>query len=38
MSAPDSWGVTMGHNDLMQQTEATSKDQLKTLFDRSKSN
>ncbi|PWA19728.1 hypothetical protein CCH79_00007059 [Gambusia affinis] len=36
MSAPDSWGVTRGHADLMQQKEATTKDQLKQLFDRSK--
>ncbi|KAK5870951.1 hypothetical protein PBY51_003856 [Eleginops maclovinus] len=36
MSVPDGWGVTKGHSDLMQQTEATSKDQLKQLFDRSK--
>lgn len=37
MSAPDGWGVTKGHTDLMQQKEATSEDQLKQLFDRSKS-
>ncbi|KAA8592707.1 hypothetical protein FQN60_018162 [Etheostoma spectabile] len=37
MSAPDGWGVTKGHTDLMQQKEATSQDQLKQLFDRSKS-
>jgi len=36
MSVPDAWGVTKGHKDLMQQKEATSKDQLKQLFDRSK--
>lgn len=32
MSAPDSWGVTKGHADLMQQKEATSQEQLKALF------
>lgn len=37
LSAPDGWGVTKGHADLMQQKEATSRDQLKQLFDRSKS-
>lgn len=37
LSAPDGWGVTKGHSDLMQQKEATSQDQLKQLFERSKS-
>lgn len=37
LSSPDGWGVTKGHTDLMQQKEATSQDQLKQLFDRSKS-
>lgn len=36
LSTPDSWGVTKGDAALMQQKEATSKDQLKQLFDRSK--
>uniref|UniRef100_A0A8C5NAT1 Betaine--homocysteine S-methyltransferase 1-like n=1 Tax=Gouania willdenowi TaxID=441366 RepID=A0A8C5NAT1_GOUWI len=36
MSTPDSWGVTKGDAALMQQKEATSQDQLKQLFDRSK--
>uniref|UniRef100_A0A8C5EDY7 Betaine--homocysteine S-methyltransferase 1-like n=1 Tax=Gouania willdenowi TaxID=441366 RepID=A0A8C5EDY7_GOUWI len=31
-SMPDSWGVTKGHADLMQQKEATTQDQLKELF------
>uniref|UniRef100_A0A3B4ZS28 Betaine--homocysteine S-methyltransferase 1-like n=1 Tax=Stegastes partitus TaxID=144197 RepID=A0A3B4ZS28_9TELE len=34
MAVPDGWGVTKGHADLMQQKEATSKDQLKALFDK----
>uniref|UniRef100_A0AAX7UM07 Hcy-binding domain-containing protein n=1 Tax=Astatotilapia calliptera TaxID=8154 RepID=A0AAX7UM07_ASTCA len=34
MSTPDSWGVTKGHADLMQQKEATSKEQLEALFDK----
>lgn len=34
MSKPDGWGVTKGHADLMQQKEATSKEQLKALFDK----
>lgn len=34
MSTPDSWGVTKGHADLMQQKEATSQEQLKALFDK----
>ncbi|XP_030625030.1 betaine--homocysteine S-methyltransferase 1 isoform X3 [Chanos chanos] len=34
MSKPDSWGVTKGHSDLMQQKEATSQDQLRPLFDK----
>lgn len=37
LSVPDGWGVTKGHSDLMQQKEATSQDQLKQLFERSKS-
>ena len=32
MSAPDGWGVTKGHADLMQQKEATTQAQLKALF------
>nr|UIE77778.1 betaine--homocysteine S-methyltransferase 1 [Plecoglossus altivelis] len=36
MSAPDSWGVTKGHVELMQQKEATTKDQLKPLFEKAK--
>uniref|UniRef100_A0A3Q2ZHT7 Betaine--homocysteine S-methyltransferase 1 n=1 Tax=Kryptolebias marmoratus TaxID=37003 RepID=A0A3Q2ZHT7_KRYMA len=36
LSVPDGWGVTRGHADLLQQKEATTKDQLKQLFDRSK--
>lgn len=35
MANPSGWGVTKGHADLMQQKEATSKDQLKVLFDKS---
>ncbi|KAJ3604173.1 hypothetical protein NHX12_028914 [Muraenolepis orangiensis] len=38
MATPDSWGVTKGHADLMQQKEATTKEQLKPLFDKAKSN
>ncbi|XP_070780434.1 betaine--homocysteine S-methyltransferase 1 isoform X2 [Enoplosus armatus] len=34
MAAPDGWGVTKGHADLMQQKEATSQEQLKALFDK----
>lgn len=34
MSNPDGWGVTKGHVDLMQQKEATSKEQLRVLFDK----
>uniref|UniRef100_UPI0037E8C8C7 betaine--homocysteine S-methyltransferase 1 n=1 Tax=Semicossyphus pulcher TaxID=241346 RepID=UPI0037E8C8C7 len=34
MALPDGWGVTKGHADLIQQTEATSQDQLKALFDK----
>ncbi|XP_029299891.1 betaine--homocysteine S-methyltransferase 1 [Cottoperca gobio] len=34
MASPDGWGVTKGHADLMQQKEATSKEQLKALFDK----
>ncbi|TKS78297.1 Betaine--homocysteine S-methyltransferase 1 [Collichthys lucidus] len=36
LSVPDGWGVTKGHTDLLQQKEATSQEQLKQLFDRSK--
>uniref|UniRef100_A0A6Q2YSU5 Hcy-binding domain-containing protein n=1 Tax=Esox lucius TaxID=8010 RepID=A0A6Q2YSU5_ESOLU len=36
MSTPDSWGVTKGHADLMQHKEATSQDELKPLFEKSK--
>uniref|UniRef100_A0A3Q2XVB3 Betaine-homocysteine methyltransferase n=1 Tax=Hippocampus comes TaxID=109280 RepID=A0A3Q2XVB3_HIPCM len=32
MSTPDGWGITKGHADLMQQKEATSKEQLQVLF------
>lgn len=35
MSAPDCWGVTKGHPDLMQQKEATTQDQLRPLFAKS---
>ncbi|XP_054908432.1 betaine--homocysteine S-methyltransferase 1 [Poeciliopsis prolifica] len=38
MSKPDNWGVTKGHADLMQQKEATSKEQLKVLFDKATQN
>lgn len=34
LSNPDSWGVTKGHADLMQQKEATSQEQLKALFEK----
>lgn len=34
MATPDRWGVTKGHADLMQQKEATSKEQLEALFDK----
>ncbi|XP_037121102.1 betaine--homocysteine S-methyltransferase 1 [Syngnathus acus] len=34
MSMPDSWGVTKGHADLMQQKEATTKEQLQDLFSK----
>lgn len=37
LSTPDCWGVTRGDTDLMQQKEATTKEQLKQLFDRTKS-
>ncbi|XP_020777444.2 betaine--homocysteine S-methyltransferase 1-like [Boleophthalmus pectinirostris] len=36
LSVPDSWGITRGHADLMQQKEATSQEQLKALFDKVK--
>lgn len=36
MAAPDSWGVTKGHADLMQQKEATTQEQLKPLFEKAK--
>ncbi|XP_016116059.1 betaine--homocysteine S-methyltransferase 1-like isoform X2 [Sinocyclocheilus grahami] len=32
MSTPDSWGVTKGHTELMQQKEATTAEQLRPLF------
>ncbi|PIO37772.1 Betaine--homocysteine S-methyltransferase 1 [Aquarana catesbeiana] len=32
MSRPDAWGVTKGDTELMQQKEATTEEQLKTLF------
>ncbi|TSK72156.1 Betaine--homocysteine S-methyltransferase 1 [Bagarius yarrelli] len=35
MSAPDNWGVTKGHPDLIQQKEATTQDQLRPLFAKS---
>ncbi|XP_053505678.1 betaine--homocysteine S-methyltransferase 1 isoform X2 [Ictalurus furcatus] len=35
MSVPDSWGVTKGHPELMQQKEATTQDQLRPLFAKS---
>ncbi|XP_041102403.1 betaine--homocysteine S-methyltransferase 1 isoform X2 [Polyodon spathula] len=38
MSHPDSWGVTKGHADLVQQKEATSEQQLKDLFQKQKEN
>ncbi|KAL4617517.1 betaine-homocysteine S-methyltransferase 1 [Arapaima gigas] len=38
MSTPDSWGMTKGHGDLMQQKEATSEEQLKQLFQKAKVN
>ncbi|CAM9499990.1 unnamed protein product [Lampetra planeri] len=31
-SHPDSWGITKGHADLVQQTDATTESQLKALF------
>merc|ERR1712168_597379 len=34
LATPDAWGVTQGHADLMQQKEATTKDQLKPLFEK----
>ncbi|XP_068608842.1 betaine--homocysteine S-methyltransferase 1-like [Brachionichthys hirsutus] len=34
MSTPDSWGVTKGDSDLMQQKEATTQEQLDALFDK----
>ncbi|XP_077478656.1 betaine--homocysteine S-methyltransferase 1 [Stigmatopora argus] len=34
MSTPDGWGVTKGHEYLMQQVEATSKEQLQVLFQK----
>ncbi|CAJ1070445.1 betaine--homocysteine S-methyltransferase 1 [Xyrichtys novacula] len=33
-SFPDNWGVTKGHADLMQQKEATSKEQMKAVFEK----
>uniref|UniRef100_A0A8C9WTZ5 Betaine--homocysteine S-methyltransferase n=1 Tax=Scleropages formosus TaxID=113540 RepID=A0A8C9WTZ5_SCLFO len=38
ISTPDSWGVTKGHADLMQQKEATSEEQLKQLFKKAEAN
>ncbi|KAL7854245.1 hypothetical protein AOLI_G00210890 [Acnodon oligacanthus] len=37
MSTPDGWGVTKGDADLMQQKEATTKDQLRPLFNKADS-
>lgn len=34
LSTPDNWGVTKGSADLMQQKEATSKEQMKAVFDK----
>ncbi|XP_074546384.1 betaine--homocysteine S-methyltransferase 1 [Halichoeres trimaculatus] len=34
MSIPDGWGVTKGSAELMQQKEATSKEQMKAVFER----
>jgi len=34
LSTPDAWGVTQGDADLKQQKEATTKDQLKPLFEK----
>lgn len=34
MSTPDGWGVTKGHAELMQQREATTKEQLRPLFEK----
>lgn len=34
MSTPDSWGVTKGDAELMQQKEATTQEQLQVLFDK----
>ncbi|KAM9821185.1 betaine--homocysteine S-methyltransferase 1-like [Neosynchiropus ocellatus] len=34
LSKPDGWGISKGHADLVQQKEATSKEQLKALFDK----
>ncbi|TKS84924.1 Betaine--homocysteine S-methyltransferase 1 [Collichthys lucidus] len=36
LAKPDGWGVTKGHDDLMQQKEATSQEQLKALFEKAK--
>uniref|UniRef100_S4RIA8 Hcy-binding domain-containing protein n=1 Tax=Petromyzon marinus TaxID=7757 RepID=S4RIA8_PETMA len=36
-SHPDSWGITKGHADLVQQTDATTENQLKALFTSQKS-
>ncbi|XP_077981132.1 betaine--homocysteine S-methyltransferase 1-like [Glandiceps talaboti] len=35
LSKPDSWGVTVGSKDLVQQSEKTTDEQLKTLFQHS---
>ncbi|XP_072904319.1 betaine--homocysteine S-methyltransferase 1 [Hemitrygon akajei] len=36
LSKPDSWGMTKGHTDLVQQVEATSVKQLKDVFEKQK--
>jgi len=36
LSKPDSWGVTAGNKELIQQTDKTTDDQLKPLFEHSK--
>ncbi|XP_059830448.1 betaine--homocysteine S-methyltransferase 1 [Hypanus sabinus] len=36
LSKPDSWGMTKGHTDLVQQVEATSDKQLKDAFEKQK--
>ncbi|KAM3600034.1 uncharacterized protein V6R79_016121 [Siganus canaliculatus] len=32
MAKPDGWGITKGHSDLMQQREATTEDQMRSVF------